>query len=67
MGRKKKEQVEFEKSLKAVANLRDSVLKMLYLSFPDLAKVRNSLLASENIKRFKATIAQNSKTSLKLS
>jgi len=36
------------------------VLKMLYPSFPDLAKVRNSLLASENIERFRATIAQNS-------
>jgi len=28
---------------------RNSVLKMFYPNFPDLAKVRNSLLASENI------------------
>ncbi|RUM42932.1 MAG: hypothetical protein DSY35_04460 [Desulfurobacterium sp.] len=27
----------------------NSVLKMLYPSLPDLAKVRNSLLANENI------------------
>jgi len=37
---------------------------MLYPGFSDLSKVRNSLLASENIKRFRATIAQNSQLSV---